>query len=630
LQAHAVASVTCILSPDLFSLLKYSKAFTTIMATQEHMDQFGDTSSDGESDASPEELMPPKTPKLKLKFKMPKHQHEGREAPMPVPTTPARLSQDAKTPSSAGSEDTDNAREMAIPEETPSRSEIAEPVPVKAETIRSEPVSTPVVVVKAEDLDDSEDVVNASIVEDDEDIDDEAIAVAEPVYSGTSAHQHPQLVTKKRQSLRPIKLPAIASPGLLLVNGKTTAALFDHHMKNTGYSLEARVNHPFRGSSTQRQVGDLFDSNVILHRNFPNLVPPELMEASDDNPEKEAGTQPKLIEILEKGLKVTTANTASTSGNTRKRRFAEMLPLSLLIDYPQDYIERRKEYVKKVKEREAAIVEAQEAELEDKKPGKIPPIPDLPEAPRLTENEQDLDLKDKHPFYPPKNDDFVKHLDPNCFHAVEGRYVGLSTNSLSDPHYVGACAVGVQNLSVTAGTGLATTQTGSTGAGSASLASTVYGDRSKDSKDKKSDSSSKGKAVSNSGQKKKMKSTSSSGTVTELKNIMESDTPEMEEMRKCIIRAGVYASRTGRHGQSFLGPNGHRYADVSKTFAVYAGIKPCNRCKNNKQGAYHCRLRRKHKEPDYDGGDSLSTLTPLFDEPLDNLILKEGGGSKEK
>lgn len=103
---------------------------------------------------------------------------------------------------------------------------------------------------------------------------------------------------------------------------------------------------------------------------------------------------------------------------------------------------------------------------------------------------------------------------------------------------------------------------------------------------------------------------------------MESETPETEDMRKCILRAGVYASRTGRHGQSFLGPDGNVYADVSKTFAAYAGVKPCPRCKNNKQGAYHCRLKRKHKDADHDGGDSLSLLTPLFEEPVESLILK--------
>jgi hypothetical protein len=36
--------------------------------------------------------------------------------------------------------------------------------------------------------------------------------------------------------------------------------------------------------------------------------------------------------------------------------------------------------------------------------------------------------------------------------------------------------------------------------------------------------------------------------------------------------------------------------------------------------AYHCRLRRKHKELDYDGGDSPAIIAPLFDAPMDSLL----------
>ncbi len=39
-----------------------------------------------------------------------------------------------------------------------------------------------------------------------------------------------------------------------------------------------------------------------------------------------------------------------------------------------------------------------------------------------------------------------------------------------------------------------------------------------------------------------------------------------EEMRSCIIRAAVYASRSGKHGGSFTGPNGETYPGVSKAF----------------------------------------------------------------
>ena len=54
--------------------------------------------------------------------------------------------------------------------------------------------------------------------------------------------------------------------------------------------------------------------------------------------------------------------------------------------------------------------------------------------------------------------------------------------------------------------------------------------------------------------------------------------------RNIIIGAAVYDSRTEENGSSFRGPDEEVYPDSSKAFALYAGIKPCERCKNNKQG----------------------------------------------
>jgi hypothetical protein len=111
-------------------------------------------------------------------------------------------------------------------------------------------------------------------------------------------------------------------------------------------------------------------------------------------------------------------------------------------------------------------------------------------------------------------------------------------------------------------------------------------------------------------------------TAGALRKIMEDGGDLAEAMKGCIIRAAVHASRSGRDGQPFIGSNGEVYPDISKAFAAHAGVKPCPRCKNNKQGAYHCRLRRKHQEPDYDGvGDSTATVRPLFLVPLESLIL---------
>ena len=554
------------------------------MATIEQLNQFGDTStgSSSDSDESAHKQPPPEFayPKLKLTLRLP-----GKHDNKPSHTT----------------------------------SETSEGLGSARCTVESEKG-------KAKGLTNDHVVVDAMVVDDDEEL-DETTVLAEPVLSAAASAAARSAQIKKRLSVRPIKMPAIASPGLLLANGTTTAALFDHHMKMAGYSLETRVENPQRGSSTKREVGDMFDTNIHFNLNFPKLVPPDLICDSSDG-------EPKLLQMLRKGLQ------DPKNTNSRKRRFDKMLPLSLRIDYPPAYVEKRRKYLELVMEREAAIIEAQEAELEDRQFNEIPPIPDPPNPPVLEENQQGLDMKNMHPFYPPTNDAFIKHLDPNSFISSEGRYLGLSSNSIADPHFVGAHAVGIQNLSsVTAGTGLATTQTGSTSAGSASLASTVYGDRNKgdhklattiDGKDHEVKieepdrrEAAKPKPVS---KKKKTVSpspaTSQSGSAAELKRIMEAETSETEAMRVCIIRAGVYASRAGRHGQSFVGPDGNTYQDVSKTFASYAGVKPCSRCKNNKQGAYHCRLRRKHKELDYDGGNSPSILAPLFDEPLENLIVQ--------
>ena len=90
---------------------------------------------------------------------------------------------------------------------------------------------------------------------------------------------------------------------------------------------------------------------------------------------------------------------------------------------------------------EDAIREAQEAELGDMPPVTILPIPNLPSPPQLEDDQLGLDMKgsdnnnDKttHPLYPPQNGEFMKHFDPNFFQLSRGRYLGLSSNWLSDP-----------------------------------------------------------------------------------------------------------------------------------------------------------------------------------------------------
>ena len=107
----------------------------------------------------------------------------------------------------------------------------------------------------------------------------------------------------------------------------------------------------------------------------------------------------------------------------------------------------------------------------------------------------------------------------------------------------------------------------------------------------------------------------------QLKKIMEVGGTEASAMRECIIRAVLFASRASTHLGSFVGSNGETYPDVSKVFSNYANLRPCARCKSNKQGAYHCRLRRKHKYLDFDGGESAKILEPFFEMQVENLIL---------
>jgi hypothetical protein len=109
-------------------------------------------------------------------------------------------------------------------------------------------------------------------------------------------------------------------------------------------------------------------------------------------------------------------------------------------------------------------------------------------------------------------------------------------------------------------------------------------------------------------------------TYNDLKKIFDDNGPLTHSMKDYIVKAAVHASRSGQHSMSWLGPDGQRYPDISKAFALYAGVKPCHRCKNNKQGAYHCRLRRKHKDTDHDGGDSPVVLSSLLLAPMESLL----------
>lgn len=585
-----------------------------------------------------------------------------------------------------------------------------------------------------------EEIVQATIVNNSDEGEDNVVEVqaeAEPtVFMYPSPVPSSSAPTKKRTSApaRAVRLPPMSSPGLLIppsagvyrgdadANGFTTpASIFDYCMSLAGYTTEARTEHPHRGSSVRRVVGDMFDSNVSFSLHLPKLVPKELWnlpvndqespkdvdtKAENDDQETRRDAAQLLLRALappktnkEHRLAKSDSGTEQVSLNSnktsRKRRrpwhFSEMAPLSLTLPYPEPYIQKRLRYIEKVEEREGAIAASQEAEEkaeearerherqsatkgnEDQhspppvpKPIQVPPIPEPPSPPRLSDLENA-----KLDGLPKVHEKFISHLDPSCFDPYE-RYFGLMTNSIADPNFVGPNAPGIVGLTVSGGTGLATAYAGSVSSGpSASALSAVYygnvggGSTSTAAKpmatlsknpSKKNTADSIVKHVLANGGGKQKHGARGGGppptcTSADLKKLMDEGGDAALEMKEFIIRAAVYASRIGKHGQSFLGPNGEAYPDVSKAFAAHAGLRPCSRCKNNKQGvshghffrysheiisnsssftlycdmysqAYHCRLRRKHKDLDYDGGNSPAVLAPLFDEPLDRLILK--------
>lgn len=397
-------------------------------------------------------------------------------------------------------------------------------------------------------------------------------------------------------------------------------------------------------------------------------------DINHEEEKKEGDIQRDAAQLLLRSLAPTGGSVKdSTAETSRKRRrpwqFSEMVPLSLTLPYPESYIQKRLRYAEKVKERERAIVVSQEAthKYEDAQeryemlanakrsteplppppvppePALIPPIPEPVSPPRLSEMEgfQSDGLDDsKHPIYLPKtHEKFTAHLDPACFEITDGRYFNIMTNSIADPNFVGPSAPGIAGLTVAGGSSLATAYSGGGNAGGSALNAAFHGhagggnsattagpNKSAGSKGTKKKSAGKTAATTATGDTASrdeitLVESSPTSTSTALKKMMDDGGNDAEEMRNAIIRAAVYASRVGNHSMPFLGTSGDVFPDVGKAFAAHAGIRPCSRCKNNKQGAYHCRLRRKHKGLDYDGGNSPAVLAPLFQEPLADLLL---------
>jgi len=246
-------------------------------------------------------------------------------------------------------------------------------------------------------------------------------------------------------------------------------------------------------------------------------------------------------------------------------------------------------------------------------PVAVPPIPTPPQPPPLSEFQglNTESFEDDHPYYPPKGKkSFVAHLDKKCFHVTEGRYFGLSSNYIADPHFVGANAPGILGISSSLGaTGLATASIGGQSwvplldlSGSV-VPEPSAGSAPPEKKKATKEATETAKPATKPAKKTVSLQTAGNSTSTsskfklkphvgplptanasDLRKLMDVGGALAEEMKTCIIRAAVHASRSGKHGQSFLAPNGKAYPDVSKAFAAHAGLKPCQRCKNNKQG----------------------------------------------
>jgi len=280
-------------------------------------------------------------------------------------------------------------------------------------------------------------------------------------------------------------------------------------------------------------------------------------------------------------------------------------------------------------------------------------VPPIPIRPRLTPDLESIDNRlvrndDEHKTntlgierqscIPERKMHLVEHLDPACFLPGDGRYYGLMSNSFADPQFLGPNAPGIGNSNNHNGASLATAYTGAAGITErlstiGALKITLNSNSSNINIKKKESATPSQNNKNTSTLNSKSKSSASSmvkgktnipptSTSMQLKKLMEKGGEEAAAMRDSIIRAAVYASRTGNHGGSFVGANGDTYPDVIKAFSNQAQLRPCTRCKNNKQGSYHCRLRRKHQELDFDGGNSADVLRPLFALPIENLLVK--------
>lgn len=246
----------------------------------------------------------------------------------------------------------------------------------------------------------------------------------------------------------------------------------------------------------------------------------------------------------------------------------------------------------------------------------LPPIPTPPSLPEYLKKEQQLSSMEINPLLamPQSKRSRLAHLDPESF-LIGGRYYGLLTNNIADPQFVGPNAPGISGLSHINNKVQIQSATTSSALVSSSKPKNVNEHVTTAIKSQVSLATPKSEHVPI----KKSQSKVKSNSYAHLKQIIGKGGEEAESMRMSIIKAGVFASRNAIDGGTFIGANGETFQGLSKAFSNYSNCKPCARCKGNKQGAYHCRLKRKHDDLDYDGGNSYSILAPLFESPLEDL-----------
>ncbi len=595
--------------------------------------------------------------------------------------------------------DTSNSRNNSLPDKNTSQHDLAtihnenDQIAPVAKTVEDTMISTPEIVS-----------LNSDSLTGDKTLTIDKVKLPEPpkipkTATGTASKRRPVLPTKQ------VRIPPLTSAGLRMLrppiyvppptntvsNGSSTTSptfytpqqIFDVVMTGAGYTHEQRTKHPHRGSSVQRTIDDMFDTNVHLSLHPIELIPKNLWNhiAGSNTSSDEATIPHALIAALENSKKnehhsrkeqvEVGNNDRNTAMRKRPRRdfqpmqLRDMVPVSLTIPYPEWYLQKRVEYVNLVKEREMAIVEWQNAKEERETTGEddgiadvdtataksnqspfvnpvdVPPIPKPPDPPKLHEfpitsqfissyiMNGDISDESSHPYYLPKSrEHLVEHLDPTCFHITDGRYFGLETNLIADPNFIGPNAPGLNVTSNTGGLATATTSTttstsGLTGGGMTMILSASYHSAAAVApasvKDEPSNVTSNKvppshteeipvtskspnvkfadppKTVTSPPSTKKVKkvatnemsgSTSTTRTLSDLRAIMEgSDAALIETFRECIVRSVVHTFRSHKSVNiPFRGPNNEMYPDIGKAFALFGGIKPCDRCKGNKQG----------------------------------------------